>query len=323
MPIDLLPIDPLIDAGVRHTALQLPPEFSFYILLAYGIYRWERQKLLGRKRDAKDRQQDWRLDQLEHNHMEFIKSPNYTKGRFTRSIKYVVVHSMAGNMEPSIAAFKRPSREASAHYLIDHDGREVQMVEEGNTAWHAGKFWANLDSIGIETAGGRFPDGHVEPFGLEGKKTLARRLAAIHKAYKWGEPSSKTVVPHRSISATACPTGVDMAEVIQMAQDAYNGRLDVVSEPTPTPVVLPVIPQPERFTVNLEPSQTYRKEVHDVHNFLVAKGYITLSPGEYGYYGKKTQKAIDRFQKDNGIQASPKYFGLWYEKTRAAANKLI
>jgi hypothetical protein len=320
---DLLPIEPIVDTTVRHVGFKLPNEVGFYFFLAYSIYKFERQKKIGKRRDAKDREQDWRLDQIEGKTMEFIKSPNYNKGRFLRSIKYVLVHSMAGNMEPSITAFQRTSREASAHWMIDHNGREVQMVEEGNTAWHAGNWLANTDSIGIETAGGRFPDEHVEWFGDEGMKTLARRIATIHKAYKWGEPSSKTVKAHREVRATACPTGLDMGRVIQMSQDAYNGKLDVVSEPTPNPVVLPAPPPaPVRFTVNLEPSKIYRKSVHDVHNFLVEKGYIKLSPGEYGYYGKKTQAAIHRFQRDNGIIASPKYFGLWYEKTRAAANKL-
>lgn len=74
------------------------------------------------------------------------------------------------------------------------------------------------------------------------------------------------------------------------------------------------------FETNLEPSQSFNEEVGRVQDYLVAKKFME-NPGEQrGYYGPKTQKAVDAFQKAHGIQASAKYFGYWYDKTRAAAN---
>ena len=328
MPVDWLPLDPIIDATVRHGTTKLPDQFGTWVFFVYSIYRWNRQKRYGAKRDAKDREQDFRLDTLENKQpMEFIKSPNYSKGRLFQKIRLVIVHSMAGNMDPSIRLFQTPDK-TSAHYLIDHNGREVQMVDEINTAWHAGNGIVNLRSIGIETAGGRFND-NVTLFGYEGQKVLAKRIAAIHHKYQLGEPSVDTVKGHREVRNTACPTGVDMGRVIQMAQDAYNGRLEVVSEPTLnnliTATLVTFVPPPKTdyFTVNLEPSAVKRQEVVKVHQFLVKLGYLSLRPSEYGYYGKKTQAAVDRFQKANGIFATKNFYGYWFQRTRAIANKLI
>src|SRR4051812_37181211 len=49
-----------------------------------------------------------------------------------------------------------PAREVSAHYLVGDDGAVIQLVDEKDRAWHAGKsYWAgetdiNSVSIGIE-----------------------------------------------------------------------------------------------------------------------------------------------------------------------------
>jgi len=260
---------------------------------------------------------------------EFIKSPNYFKGRLFKKISFIVVHSMAGNIEPSIALFKKPERN-SAHYLIGHDGRVVQMVDEANTAYHAGNWRVNLSSIGIEHQGGEFPDGHNEHLQDPGYEASALLIADIHRGRGWGEPSSATVRPHNAFVATKCPSGLDVSKLIQMAQDAYNGRvvIDVPRILINVPIETPEAPQPvaayEPFNTNLEPSQVYRAEVKRVQQFLVDKKFMAV-PGlnEWGFYGKKTQRAIDSFQKRNGIKASASYFGWWYPQTRNKANQQL
>lgn len=77
------------------------------------------------------------------------------------------------------------------------------------------------------------------------------------------------------------------------------------------------------FLENLEPSQERRDEVGRVQDYLIAKGYMESPGGNRGFYGPKTQAAIDRFQKEHGIMASPKYFGWWYDRTREEANKQL
>lgn len=84
---------------------------------------------------------------------EWISSPNYTSGR-GMSVRYVVIHDMEGTLNGAISVFRSSARQASAHYLIRaRDGHIVQMVREGDTAWHAGNWIINHSSIGIEHEG--------------------------------------------------------------------------------------------------------------------------------------------------------------------------
>lgn len=64
---------------------------------------------------------------------------NYSAGGM-KEIRGIVLHSMWGTQEGSIAWFKNPEAKASAHYCISKDGVVVQMVDESkkDMAWHAG-----------------------------------------------------------------------------------------------------------------------------------------------------------------------------------------
>lgn len=80
-------------------------------------------------------------------------SSNYTKGR-PRKITKLVFHytgSTSGKdtAEDNGKYFQNPSRDASAHYFVDEDS-VVQSVPELDTAWHAGNWDVNCESIGIE-----------------------------------------------------------------------------------------------------------------------------------------------------------------------------
>jgi thiamine-phosphate pyrophosphorylase len=58
-----------------------------------------------------------------------------------------------------------PIREVSAHYVVEEDGRVLQLVPEERRAWHAGQsYWSgemdmNSASIGIEIV----HPGHIDP----------------------------------------------------------------------------------------------------------------------------------------------------------------
>lgn len=80
-------------------------------------------------------------------------SSNYTNGSRT-SIKYVVIHTTEGSYSGSISWFQNSSAQVSAHYVIrSSDGQITQMVQEEDTAWHAGDWGTNSTSIGIEHEG--------------------------------------------------------------------------------------------------------------------------------------------------------------------------
>ena len=79
---------------------------------------------------------------------------NYTPGRGGNSVHYIVIHTMQGSYAGSISWFRNPSASVSAHYSIrSSDGEITQSVSEGDTAWHAGNWSYNQQSIGIEHEG--------------------------------------------------------------------------------------------------------------------------------------------------------------------------
>jgi N-acetylmuramoyl-L-alanine amidase len=105
--------------------------------------------------------------------MEFLPSPNFGPRRAGAEIQHLILHyTDTPTLAMAVAMLMDPAREASAHYVVDMDGRIVQLVDEKNRAWHAGKsFWAgetdiNSTSIGIEIVNPGHTFGHA-PFPPE------------------------------------------------------------------------------------------------------------------------------------------------------------
>ncbi|RLG70037.1 MAG: N-acetylmuramoyl-L-alanine amidase, partial [Candidatus Iainarchaeum archaeon] len=96
---------------------------------------------------------------------EFIKSPNFWKGRRGFKPEAIVIHITEGTASSTIDWFTRIESQVSSHYLIDRSGKVYQFVKEEDTAWHAGKVvqasWKllkqgvnpNFYTIGIELEG--------------------------------------------------------------------------------------------------------------------------------------------------------------------------
>ncbi|MBM4435035.1 MAG: N-acetylmuramoyl-L-alanine amidase, partial [Chloroflexi bacterium] len=78
------------------------------------------------------------------------RSPNRDVGRAGAPARYVVIHYTAISYERTLKAFSLPSSGVSARYTIRPDGHIAHMVGEADTAWHAGNYWYNQRSIGIE-----------------------------------------------------------------------------------------------------------------------------------------------------------------------------
>lgn len=86
--------------------------------------------------------------------ISFVSTPNKGGEIIPDSI---IIHFTAGrSAESSVEWFKNPEAKASAHLVIDRDGKVIQMVEFNHKAWHAGvSRWSdrsgfNNFSIGIE-----------------------------------------------------------------------------------------------------------------------------------------------------------------------------
>ena len=85
---------------------------------------------------------------------------NFTNKNDKNRVKYIVVHYFGGlsTAENLLDYWYRQYVGASAHYIVGHDGKVYQSVEDGDIAWHCGaqKYvhpeCRNSNSIGIEMA---------------------------------------------------------------------------------------------------------------------------------------------------------------------------
>jgi N-acetyl-anhydromuramyl-L-alanine amidase AmpD len=69
-------------------------------------------------------------------------------------IKYIVIHDTEGSYESAISWFQDPRSYVAAHYVIrSSDGDVTQMVKNKDIGWHAGNWYMNMHSIGIEHEG--------------------------------------------------------------------------------------------------------------------------------------------------------------------------
>ncbi len=128
----------------------------------------------------------------------FIESPHYSS-RAGADIDTIVVHyTTAGTVSGTIAHFKNPESQVSAHYIIDKNGDIYQMVKDTDKAWHAAK--ANRTSIGIE---------HVAKVG--DRLTEVQKKSSIH-LIKWLMTEYKipkeNIKAHKQVLETSCPGNI-------------------------------------------------------------------------------------------------------------------
>lgn len=76
-------------------------------------------------------------------------------------IRYIVIHDTELSYPATLAVFADPTDGASSNYVIrSSDGHVTQTVANENVAWHAGNWYMNMHSIGIEIEGWAYA-GHV------------------------------------------------------------------------------------------------------------------------------------------------------------------
>ena len=138
--------------------------------------------------------------------MKIIKSLSLNSSKKVRKssqIKYVIIHYTG--MQSTRVSFKRLrnlSSKVSAHYLIDRNGKVINLVETKKIAWHAGKSkWLgfnnlNKNSIGIELQN----KGHnlnYQNFTLKQLASLMKICKKLKKKYKI---KSKNFLGHSDIA---------------------------------------------------------------------------------------------------------------------------
>ncbi|WP_407739236.1 N-acetylmuramoyl-L-alanine amidase [Hyalangium sp.] len=69
-------------------------------------------------------------------------------------IRYIVIHDTETDYTRTLSLFQNPKYFACAHYVVRaSDGFVAQMVPTTHVAWHAGNWWVNIHSLGIEHEG--------------------------------------------------------------------------------------------------------------------------------------------------------------------------
>jgi N-acetylmuramoyl-L-alanine amidase len=130
----------------------------------------------------------------DHAGAEVRVSPNFGPRAGVSRPDLIVLHYTGMKTDEGAEAWLcAPESQVSAHYLVHEDGRIVQMVREGDRAWHAGKsFWrgvtdVNSHSIGIEIVN----PGHE--FGYHGFPR--KQIASVIELCK-GIADRRLIPPH-------------------------------------------------------------------------------------------------------------------------------
>lgn len=153
-----------------------------------------------------------------------ILDKHFTPGRSGKKVKMLVVHYNAGDLTVEQCYNVWQTREASAQYQVESNGRTGQLVWDSDTAWHASNWDANCTSIGIEHA--NKADGTITEACLDAGAHL---VAALCKHFGLGRPQwLVNVFPHKYFAATSCPGqiyGSQKDAYIQRAQKWYDSMV--------------------------------------------------------------------------------------------------
>lgn len=114
-------------------------------------------------------------DPLDYGNYDFAARPEAGP-----ALRYIVIHNTEGAYAPTLRYFQTPTAAVSSHYMVrSSDGQVVQMVRNKNVAWHAGNWYFNGHSIGVEHEGVAIEGAtwYTEPM-YRASARLVRHLAA-------------------------------------------------------------------------------------------------------------------------------------------------
>lgn len=159
--------------------------------------------------------------------IERLPTPHQRPGRGGGGPRAVVIHTTDGTWDGTAAWFADPASGVSAHWLVGLDGRVAQLVDEADTAFHAGLVVRpsvplthgpdpNAWTIGVELV----DDGRPrERRSAAQRRTAAELLRGICSRH--GIPCDRAhVLAHRELRADkSCPGGVDVGELVAVARE--------------------------------------------------------------------------------------------------------
>lgn len=165
-----------------------------------------------------------------------------TPGR-ARPIACVVLHATAGTWPSDLAWLRKgghddPVRGVSCHYCVGPQGQIVQLVDEADTAWHAGaSTWRGLEhrgslnacSVGVELShrqdGTPFPAAQVQAAAW-----LAREIVRRHGIERGNVVRHLDVSPGRKRD----PAGLDWPAFLEavFASTAFSPDTPILAGPS-------------------------------------------------------------------------------------------
>jgi len=167
-------------------------------------------------------------------------------------IRYIVIHDTEESYDSAIARFQDPHSGVSAHYVIrSSDGQVTQLVHTWDIAHHAGNYWFNMHSLGIEHEG-VLVDGarwYTEAM-YQASARLVRYLAA-----RYHIPLDREhILSHEEIPGLT-PGGVAGMHYDPGPYWDWAHYFDLLGAPLPTAGVsaAPVLTIVPRFDIDIEP----------------------------------------------------------------------
>jgi N-acetylmuramoyl-L-alanine amidase-like protein len=176
-------------------------------------------------------------------------------------IRYIVIHDTEETYDKTIALFGTPGTGAAAHYLVrSADGQVTQFVPTRDIAYHAGNFWFNAHSIGIEH------EGFLAQGGTWYTEAMYQSSARLVRwlAHRFDVPLDRAhILGHEEVpgQTPAAVPGMhfdpgpywDWAHYFDLLRAPLTGpRHRMPDLPLPGPAVVVVAP---RFEENIEPLQ--------------------------------------------------------------------
>ncbi|MGA8319631.1 MAG: N-acetylmuramoyl-L-alanine amidase [Xanthobacteraceae bacterium] len=134
---------------------------------------------------------------------EVDPSPNQGDRNDGRRVDTIVLHYTGmRHADAALELLKAPGSEVSCHYFVHEDGRIVQLVQESQRAWHAGKSsWAgetdiNSCSIGVEIVN----PGHDHGYPPFPKRQIAAVTALCRSILTRHSIPSTRILAHSDVA---------------------------------------------------------------------------------------------------------------------------
>lgn len=227
-------------------------------------------------------------------------------------VTLIVIHDIEGTLRSALNVFQNPASYASTHYIVDSNGTVYQVVPEQSVAYHAGNYWYNQHSIGIEHAG--FDATGYRWYNATEYLASARLVAYLLRRYNipldHAHILSHGTVP--SPSATSLPNHVDPGPY--WLWDYYLGLIHAQGVPFPGGE-----PLPGSITLRPESSQrlpsTHAGESKADSGFL----YLYQSPNTHAARIPQQGQRSDITDVTSSVEADLSYYPVAQSKDRGGS----